>query len=805
MYVVKTGGRREPVNVEKIHIALERACKNVKDVSVSLIENTAKLKFFDGIKSSDVNKSLISACVDLTDEENPNYHVVAANLIMSDLRKAVYGQFEPHHIKSIIQNGISLGLYDNDLITKYSDDEYEKIQAALRHDRDFNMSYAGAVQVVKKYLVKDRSTWNIIETPQISYMLIPMAVYADWVDAYPGERMDRILEFYDTSSQHDFSISTPNFAGARTPTRQFSSCVLIEASDDLPSMFSVNHAIGLYVARKAGIGGMLGHIRAEGSPIRNGEMKHTGFFGFWRAAMSSLKSCSQGGVRDGSATIYYPMWHKDYANMIVLKNGKGTEENRLRHMDYGLTTNDYLWDRFLAGKDLALFNPSDVPDLRDAYYEDSAKFAELYEQYYDDPNIDKEIVSSASVFETFGLERSITGRIYVVFVDNANDQGPYDRRKHPIKMSNLCAEILLHTRPFDSVYSYRDVAAFIQFAIENGMDEKHAEDIFDKWVDKYITGRIALCTLGSINFSRLKSPKDIRRPMRVLVQYLNQVLRYQDYPLIHAKLHTDEFAPLGIGILGFAHWLAKHDKKYGEPDALKMVDTYMEHMYYYFVEASVDEAERFGPAKLWKDTCYGKGEFIFERRHPNIDKLVPHQLSDDLDWEGLRARVLKHGIANTTGLAMPPVESSSQPCNTTNGVEMPFEAITTKVSKDGSNVSVVPEYEKLKNRYQYLYDQKSPRPYLKTIGVIQKWTCQSISANTFYNPEHFPDQKIPMNTILGDILFAKNIGMKTLYYSKIKKQDPNEVVTDENAEFIETTAPILTEKSDDSFCESCVL
>src|SRR5574343_105910 len=315
MYVVKTDGRREPVDVEKIHIALDRASKNVKGVSISAIENTAKLKFFDGIQSKDINKSLISACVDLTDEEFPNYHIVAANLIMSDLRKAVYGQFDPWHLKPIIERGIAAGLYDRDLIEKYSDAELNKLNSMLKHDRDFNMSYAGAMQVVKKYLVKDRTKWSVLETPQFAYMLIPMAVYADWTDAYPGERLARICEFYETASDGEYSISTPNFAGARTPTRQFSSCVLMESDDGLPSIFSLNHALGLYVARKAGIGAMLGHIRSEGSPIRNGEMKHTGFFGFWRATMSTLKSCSQGGVRDSSASIYYPMWHKDFANM----------------------------------------------------------------------------------------------------------------------------------------------------------------------------------------------------------------------------------------------------------------------------------------------------------------------------------------------------------------------------------------------------------------------------------------------------------------------------------------------------------
>lgn len=801
MHVVKTDGRREPVDVEKIHIALERASKSVKGVSISEIENTAKLKFFDGIQSKDINKSLISACVDLTDEENPNYHVVAANLIMSDLRKAVYGQFDPWHLKAIIERGVAAGLYDRDLIDKYSDAELNKLNSIMKHDRDFNMSYAGAMQVVKKYLVKDRTNWTVLETPQVAYLLIPMAVYADWIEAYPGERLARIREFYETASDGEYSISTPNFAGARTPTRQFSSCVLMEADDGLPSIFSLNHALGLYVARKAGIGAMLGHIRSEGSPIRNGEMKHTGFFGFWRATMSTLKSCSQGGVRDGSASVYYPMWHKDFANMIVLKNGKGTEENRLRHMDYGVTTNDHLWDRFLAGQDLALFDPTEVPDMRDAYYSDPTKFAELYERYMNDPKISKKIVPAAACFEAFALERSVTGRIYVLNIDNANDQGPYDRTKHPIKMSNLCAEILLYTRAFDSVYAHKDVESFLQFAIENGMDEAQAEKIFDAWVEKYVTGRIALCTLGSVNFSKLKSPKDLRRPVRVLVQYLNQVLRYQDYPVIHAKLHTEEFAPLGIGILGFAHWMAKNGMKYGDPEALKVIDLYMQHMYYYFVEASVDEAERFGPCKLWKDTCYGKGQFIFERRHKNIDKLVPFELDATLDWEGLRQRVLTTGIANTTGLAMPPVESSSQPLNTTNGIEMPLEAISTKSSKDGSNVFVVPEYEKLKNKYEYIFDQPSPRPYLRTVAVIQKWTCQSISANTNYNPDLFPDKKIPMNVILGDMLYAKNCGVKTLYYSKIKKQDPNEVVED----LIEAVSQPLPSDDDSSVCESCVL
>jgi ribonucleoside-diphosphate reductase alpha chain len=577
--------------------------------------------------------------------------------------------------------------------------------------------------------------------------------------------MKLIKEYYNASSDGLFTLATPVLAGLGTPTKQFSSCVLIRSDDDLDSIFASGEMMAKYASKRAGIGLEVGRLRPLGAPIRGGEIMHTGMVPFLKKWFGDLRSCSQGGIRNASATVFYPIWHHQFDDLIVLKNNQGTEETRVRHMDYGVILSAFFWRRFRNRENITFFDPNEVPDLYEAFYRDTARFEELYVKYEKKKDLRKKVMSAEEVFKGGILkERTDTGRIYLVFIDNVMNQGPFDPEYHTIYQSNLCCEILLPTRPF------------------RRLDDPE--------------GRIALCTLGSINWGAFRNPEDMRRACRVLQRSLCNILDYQDFLSIQSELSNREISPLGIGVTNLAYWHAKRGLRYGEDDALSEVKSWMEHQAYYLTEATVELAQERGACESWKHTRYGQGQFPWERRAAGVNELT--NFAPELDWEKLRGRMTQYGVRNATLMAIAPVESSSVVINSTNGIEMPMNLISTKESKAGSLVQVVPEYHRLKNRYQLMWDQTDCVGYLKTAAVLAAYVDQSISTNTFYNPAFFPDRKVPTTLIARNLMLAHHWGIKTFYYSLINKQGVK-------AEFEEPVnlPEDITEQQDD--CEACKL
>lgn len=762
--VEKRDGRKEPLDLDKIHKILMWACEDVTGVSVSDIEIKSQLQFFDGIKASEIHSTLTKTAADLISEETPNYQYVAAKLINFNLRKEVYGMITPWPIKKLVEKNVATGYYTKELLEWYSDQEWRKMDKMIKHDRDFDFAYAGMKQMLGKYLVQNRVTKEYYETPQMAYMLISATLFHD----YPEEtRMKYVKEYYDALSKWDISAPTPIMAGVRTPSKQFSSCVLINSDDSLDSIIATSSAITKYAANRAGIGINAGRLRPVGSEIRGGEAKHTGLTGFLKQWYASLASCSQGGVRKGSATVYWPYFHYEFENLIVLKNNKGVEENRVRHMDYGVQFNRLAYQRLIEGGKITFFSPKEVPDLMEAFYSgDNDEFERLYEKYERSRKLKfKYSLPALEVFGTVMDERTSTGRIYIQNIDHCNTQGSFDPKLHPIEQSNLCAEITLPTRPF--------------------------QHIFDE------NGRIALCTLSAQNWGNIRKPEDFEKPCELAVRSLDALLDYQDFPMIQAKLATEEFRTLGIGVINLAYFLAKNGLKYDE-SAYEMVDEYMEAMAFYLTKASVQLAKERGPCKLWKETKYGQGLFPWENRKKEIDEIVGHKTR--MDWEGLRADLIKYGIRNATLMALMPSETSSQLANATNGVEPPRGLISEKGSKDGKMKQVVPEIYKLKNKYDLLWEQKSPDGYLRIMNIIQKYVDQTISTNVSINPENYPDNKVPLQILLQQLLEFYKYGGKTLYYHNTydgagEEKEEEEVELESKAEEFE----------DEEGCSSCIL
>lgn len=767
--VIKRDESREPLNLEKIHQVLTWACEDIKGVSVSEIELRCQFKFFDGMKTTDIHETLIKTTADLISEDTPNYQFVATKLTNFNLRKEVYGQHEPWALQKIVERNVALGFYTSELIEWYTDEDWAKMNKFIRHDRDFTIAYAGMNQFLGKYLVQNRVKKKYFETPQVAYMLIAATLF----HKYPNEtRIKYVRDYYNALSNFDISIPTPVLAGARTPTKQFSSCVLIDCGDSLKSINATASSIVNYASKKAGIGVNAGRIRGLGSEIRKGEIKHTGLIPFLKYFQSALSSCSQGGVRKGSATVYFPFWHQEIESLVVLKNNKGVEENRVRHMDYGIQFNRLFYQRVINNENITLFSPADVIDLQEAFYSgDNDRFEELYVKYEKSRKIDKKSISAFEFFETFIDERTNTGRIYLQNIDHSNTHGSFDSNKHPITMSNLCAEITLPARPFES------------------LDDE--------------SGRIALCTLSAINWGNIKRPEDFEKPCMLAVRALDELLSYQEYPAIQAELSTREFRTLGIGIINLAYFLAKNNVGYNE-DALELVDEYTEAMTYYLIKASVDLAKEKGACELSHETKYGKGIVPFETRKLDVDELVP--MRQRMDWDSLKQDLLEHGIRNATLIACMPSESSSQTSNATNGVEPPRGLITEKASKDGVLKQVVPEYHKLKNKYDLLWDQKNPEGYLKIMAVIQKWTDQTISTNTSYNPENYENNKIPLEELMKHILMAYKYGIKNLYYNNMYDgaSDDTEQSAPAQAES-EVVAEKPANPLDEEHCDSCTI
>jgi ribonucleoside-diphosphate reductase alpha chain len=750
--VVKRSGQREPLALEKWQAQIAKICSGIADVSQSMIEIRTQLHFYDGITTKEIDGITLRAIVDLIDvESNPdvghtNYQYVAGKQRLSMLRKDVYGDYTPPHLYEIVKKNIAVGLYTPALLEWYSEADWTRMNDMLDHSKDEQYSYAAIEQLIEKYLVRNRATKEIYETPQVRYMIAAATVFHQ--EEPNSARMRYIKEYYNAASDGLFTLATPVLAGLGTPTKQFSSCVLIRSDDDLDSIFASGEMMAKYASKRAGIGLEIGRLRPLGSPIRGGEIMHTGMIPFLKKWFGDLRSCSQGGIRNASATVFYPIWHHQFDDLIVLKNNQGTEETRVRHMDYGVVLSAFFWRRFKNKENITFFDPNEVPDLYEAFYQNTARFEELYVKYEKQAGLRKKTMSAEEVFKSGILkERTDTGRIYLVFIDNVMNQGPFDPEYHTIYQSNLCCEILLPTKSF-----------------------KRLDD------DQ---GRIALCTLGSINWGAFRNPEDMRRACRILQRSLCNILDYQDFLSIQSKLSNDEIQPLGIGITNLAYWHAKRSFQYGDADALAEVKTWMEHQAYYLTEASVELAKERGRCKDSDRTRYGQGIFPWERRAAGANELT--DFSPELNWEGLRAEMRSYGVRNATLMAIAPVESSSVVINSTNGIEMPMSLITVKESKAGSLTQVVPEYHKLKNKYQQMWAQQDCDGYLKTAAVLQVYVDQSISTNTFYNPAHFPERKVPTTLIAKNLMLAHHWGIKTFYYSLINKQGSKMKAEDEAA------------------------
>jgi ribonucleoside-diphosphate reductase alpha chain len=769
--VIKRDGKKEPLTIEKWQAQVAKVCSGIADVSQSMIEIKSQPHFYDGITTKEIDEITLRAIVDLIDiETNPdvghtNYQYVAGKQRLSMLRKDVYGDYTPPRLYDIVKKNVATGLYTPDLLKWYSEDDWNKIDEIIDHEKDELYSYAAIEQLIEKYLVKNRATKEIYETPQVRYVVAAATVFHR--EEPNTARMKYIKEYYNAASDGLFTLATPVLAGLGTPTKQFSSCVLIRSDDDLDSIFASGEMMAKYASKRAGIGLEIGRLRPLGSPIRGGEIMHTGMIPFLKKWFGDLRSCSQGGIRNASATVFYPIWHLQFDDLIVLKNNQGTEETRVRHMDYGVVLSAFFWRRFRNKENITFFDPNQVPELYEAFYSDTTLFEELYVKYERRKDLKTKTMSAEEVFKSGILkERTDTGRIYLVFIDNVMNQGPFDPEYHTIYQSNLCCEILLPTKSFKR------------------LDD---ED-----------GRIALCTLGSINWGAFRNPEDMRRACRILQRSLCNILDYQDFLSIQSKLSNDEISPLGIGVTNLAYWHAKRSMQYGEKDALQEVKSWMEHQAFYLTEATVELAKERGACLHSNKTRYGQGVFPWELRAKGVNELA--DFAPELDWETLRVNMKQYGVRNATLMAIAPVESSSVVINSTNGIEMPMSLISTKESKAGSFTQVVPEYHRLKNKYQLMWEQTDCDGYLKTAAVLAAYVDQSISTNTFYNPAHFADRKIPTTLIVKNLMQAHMWGLKTFYYSLVNKQGSK--ATDE-------TPPDMPLEQinfdDEDSCESCKL
>ncbi len=723
--VVKRDGHTEPLNIDKIHLVLEWACERLDNVSVSEIEIASQIQFYDNIKTSDIHETMIKSAAELISEEVPEYQYVAGRLINYQLRKEVYNGYMPEPLLTHAKRVTAAGYYDPLLLKKYSEKDWKILDNYIDHNRDYNLTYAAMEQFRGKYLVKNRATGQIFETPQVAFMLIAMTLFAN----YKVDRLKWVKELYDALSTFDISFPTPIMAGARTPQRQFSSCVLIETDDSLDSITATATAIVKYVSQKAGIGIGAGRIRALGAPIRNGDASHTGVLPFYKHFQTAVKSCSQGGVRGGAATLHYPIWHLEVEDLLVLKNNKGTDENRIRHLDYSVQFNKVMYERILSGGNITLFSPNDCPDLYDAFFSNTELFRELYEAYEERKDIRKKVIPAIDLFSAFMQERKDTGRIYLMNVDHCNTHGSFLPNLAPIKMSNLCQEITLPTKPLEHI-----------------------------WDD---SGEISLCILAAINWGNIRKPSDFEKPCTLAVRALNALIDTQEYPIIAAELSTLNRRPLGIGIINFAYWMAKNGTNYSDPD-LDLVHEYAEAWSYYLIKASADLAEEFGACNKSDETKYEFGVVPIDTYKKEVDELVKPVYR--MDWEGLKEQLLDVGIFNSTLMALMPSETSSQISNATNGIEPPRSIVSIKQSKDGVLKQVVPDSKHLAKKYELLWDQKSPEGYIKICAVLQKFIDQSISTNTSYNPKFYEDEKIPMSEMLKHLLMSYKYGLKTLYY-----------------------------------------
>lgn len=771
-YVIKRSGERVPLDISKIQRQVRNCCVGIDGVSPSMIELSARIQFVDGMTTETIDQLLLQAMVGLIDEtENPeinsvNYQYVAGRQRSSMLRKSVYGSYDPPKLYDIVVKNVAEGMYTDELLTWYTKEEWDIIDLFIDHSKDEKYSFAAIAQLCEKYLVQNRSTGTIYETPQVRYAVAAATAFHN---EDPKNRLKLVKDYYECASDGHFTLATPVLAGLGTTTKQFSSCVLISSDDTLDSIFASGEMMAKYASKRAGIGLEIGRVRPLGAPIRNGEIKHTGLIPFLKKWFGDLRSCSQGGIRNASCTVYLPIWHYQFDDFIVLKNNQGTDETRVRQLDYSVVIGKLFWRRYKNGENITLFDPHEVPDLYEAYYRNTERFEELYVKYEKDSTKKKKVLAAEEIFKNGILkERTDTGRIYILNIDNVINQGSFDSELDPVYMSNLCAEIVLPTRPFQRIE-----------------DE---------------AGRIALCTLGSINMGISRNPQDVRKACRILVRSLSNLLSYQDFLSVQSRLANLDFEPLGVGITNLAYWHARRGYKYGSPEALADLRRWMEHIAYYLTEASVELAEERGSCQGSDRTWYGRGVFPWERRAAGVNELT--DFTPSLDWEPLRERMKKYGIRNATLMAVAPVESSSVVLNSTNGIEMPMELISVKESKAGSFVQVVPEYKRLKNKYQLMWQQDDCLPYLKTAAVIAAYVDQSISTNTFYNPAHYEGGKVPATLVAKNLMLGVHYGLKSYYYSLINKVGSKASLKEED-NVIAFTPPVVEE--DDADCEACKL
>ena len=731
LLVTKRDGRKERINLDKIHRVIDWAAEGLQNVSVSQVELRSHIQFYDGIKTGDIHETIIKAAADLISKDAPDYQYLAARLAVFHLRKKAYGQFEPPKLIDQVNRMVDMGKYDKHLLEDYTAEEFEQMDSFIDHWRDMNFSYAAVKQLEGKYLAQNRVTGEIYESAQFLYILVAACLFS----GYPRDtRLDYVKRFYDAISTFKISLPTPIMSGVRTPTRQFSSCVLIECGDSLDSINATSSAIVKYVSQRAGIGINAGRIRALGSPIRGGEAFHTGCIPFYKHFQTAVKSCSQGGVRGGAATLFYPMWHLEVESLLVLKNNRGVEGNRVRHMDYGVQINKLMYQRLVKGGDITLFSPSDVPGLYDAFFADQDEFERLYEKYEQDDSIRKQKVKAVELFSLMMQERASTGRIYIQHVDHCNTHSPFDPTIAPVRQSNLCLEIALPTKPLDDVND------------ENG--------------------EIALCTLSAFNLGAINSLDDLEELATLAVRALDALLDYQDYPIKAANRGAMGRRTLGIGVINFAYYLAKNGVRYSDGSANNLTHKTFEAIQYYLLKASNNLAKEQGACPWFNETTYAQGIMPIDTYKKDLDAICNEPLH--LDWDALRKDIKEHGLRNSTLSALMPSETSSQISNATNGIEPPRGHISIKASKDGILRQVVPEYETLKDQYELLWDMPNNDGYLQLVGLMQKFIDQAISSNTNYDPARFPNSKVPMKQLLKDLLTAYKFGVKTLYYQNTR-------------------------------------
>ena len=758
--VVKRNGTIQPLNLEKMHVMVDQACEGLAGVSASQVEIQSGIQFYDGISTAEIQEILIKSASDLIDLDHPNYQYVAARLLLFSVKKSLYGRIhETPMLKDHVIKCVDKGIYDEEILTLYDDEEFSKLQDIIDHERDYLFTYAGLRQIVDKYLVQDRSSGALYETPQFMYLLISATIFSK----YPKEvRLDYVKRYYDAISRHKINIPTPIMAGVRTPLRQYASCVLVDIDDTLDSIFTSDMAIGRYVAQRAGIGINAGRIRGINAKIRGGEVQHTGVVPFLKKYESTVRCCTQNGIRGGSATVHFPIWHQEIRDIIVLKNNKGTEDNRVRKLDYSIQISKLFYERFCENKEITLFSPHDVPGLYDSF--GTELFDELYTRYESDESIDKTTIGAQELILELLKERAETGRLYIMNIDHCNSHSSFLDK---VEMSNLCQEITLPTKPLQHI------------------DDEH--------------GEIALCILSAINVGKITNIDQIEELCDLSVRSLDELIDFQGYPVKAAEIATKARRSLGIGYIGLAHYLAKNGVSYGDKKAWELTHDLTEAFQYYLIKSTVNLAKEKGACKYSDRTKYANGILPIDTYKKDVDELVSNDLK--YDWESLRALVLEHGVRNSTLSAQMPSESSSVVSNATNGIEPPRGYLSIKKSKKGPLKQIVPQYASLKNNYTLLWEMQDNTGYINIVAVMQKFFDQAISGNWSYNPENYDNNEVPVSVMAQDFLSTYKYGWKTSYYQNTYDIKTDEI--EESPQLENLVSNILSSEEED--CESCKL